>query len=159
MKNDLLMLRHTMLGTTIAVIGIGGFNAATELGKSYESQTSKPFHKHSQVFLQRAEFNATSGLAKEELVNALNWLDTNYPHDSFEYKNLKANLAFLSLQPTNSSVPPTVIESTQKSKKLIEINLDKRHSAYMPIAFLWITGTFLASFIIFFSKSSVTDKV
>lgn len=58
--------------------------------KSYNNYT-----QYCDIFLVRAGQAGTTGVAKEELEKAVNWLSANYSTQAFEYKDLKGNLNYL----------------------------------------------------------------
>ncbi len=64
-----------------------------------------------EIFLERASKAGTTGVAKEELAKGVNWLESKSITQSFEYKDLKANLDYLEQQPRNLAMPITITDS------------------------------------------------
>ena len=64
-----------------------------------------------EVSLKRASNAGTTGVATEELAKAVNWLESKSLTQSFEYKDLKANLDYLEQQSGNLAMPITITGS------------------------------------------------
>lgn len=94
------------------------------------------------VFLNRAGTAGTTGIARPELVRAVSFLETNRLTQSFEYKDLKANLNYLESQPDNSLMPAVVKDSINKNAVTIESEQTKKLNAALGCLFnLQITGS------------------
>lgn len=94
------------------------------------------------VFLNRAGTAGTIGIAKPELVRAVSFLETNRSTQSFEYRDLKANLNYLKSQPDNSLMPAVIKESINKNAVTIEREQTQKMNAALGSLFnLKITGS------------------
>ena len=64
-----------------------------------------------EIPLERASKAGTTGVAKEQLAKGVNWLESKSITQSFEYKDLKANLDYLEQQAGNLAMPVTITGS------------------------------------------------
>lgn len=78
------------------------------------------------IFLERAGTAGTTGIAEPELVKAVSFLETNRLTQSFEYKDLKANLAYLRSQPDNSLMPTVIKDSINSNTVAITDGENKK---------------------------------
>ena len=73
-----------------------------------------------EVFLERASQAGTTGVAKEELAKAVNWLESNSSTQDFEYRDLRANLDYLDGQPEDLAMPVSITGSISSNLENIE---------------------------------------
>lgn len=94
------------------------------------------------IFLKRAGTAGTTGVAEPELVKAVSFLETNHLTQSFEYKDLKANLDYLKNQPDNSLMPTVIKDSIKNNTVAIEKEENKKWQQSLGSLFsLGITGS------------------
>jgi hypothetical protein len=107
----------------IAFIVLCGYGFSQGM-KSIDSDDEK-YNKYNQdckIFLERAGYAGTIGVAQDELEVAVTWMKTNYSTQAFEYKDLKANLDYLKKQPKEGVVPIAIKDSIKQNS----ITLEKR---------------------------------
>jgi len=108
----------TLIITGVAAYGFGCYQSMTTLTKAnaeYDQYTN-----NCQVFLSRAKSAGTTGIARAELDKGLSSLKQNYPQDSFEYRDLKADEVYLESQNQNSPLPTSIKDSIDNSRNLID---------------------------------------
>jgi len=108
----------TLIITGIAVYGFGCYKAvptSIKAGTEYDQYTN-----NCQVFLSRAKSAGTTGIARSELDKGLAWLKQNYPQDSFEYRDLKADEVYLESQNQNTPLPTSIKDSIDNSSNLVD---------------------------------------
>jgi len=108
----------TLIITGIAVYGFGCYQSMTTLTKA--NAEYEKYAENCQVFLSRAKSAGTTGIARSELDKGLAWLKQNYPQDSFEYRDLKANEVYLQSQNQNTLLPTSIKDSIDNSSNLID---------------------------------------
>jgi len=121
--NDLrtrVILRSVTTITAIACVTFGAFklNERYEIGIKSDA-AHQNYVKNCQVLLQNAALSGTIDTSRPELEKAENWLKVNYDQNSFEYKDLRADLNYLRQQPPNSILPVSIVNSIQHSSQLI----------------------------------------
>lgn len=105
--------------------------------KKYNQYTQK-----CSIFLKRAGTAGTTGIAEPELVKAVSWLETNHLTQSFEYKDLQANLGYLKNQPDKLLMPAVIKDSINKNTVAIESEQTKKLNQALGSLFrLEITGS------------------
>ena len=73
-----------------------------------------------EIFLNRASKAGTTGVASAELARGVDWLNSHYSNQSFEYRDLKANLDYLQKQPGNLVMPVTITDSISSNLENIK---------------------------------------
>lgn len=120
--------------------------AAINAYNSYDKYTQE-----CKIFLERAGSAGTTGVAEEELAKAVNWLKVNYSTQSFEYKDLQANLNYLQKQPEDSVLSVVIRDSIKQNTNVIKNVQSKERDAgsfgleliiILPIATLLTIVTF-----------------
>ena len=99
--------------------------------------------ENAQPFLRNASNAGTNNVAGEELEKAWVWVEKNYPQDSFEYLELRADLAFLKRQEPFTAVPQIVRESLETTVDRIdttasENSFESVFDQVMTIFILWL---------------------
>lgn len=119
--------------------------------KSINSDDEK-YNKYTQeckIFLERAGYAGTIGVAQDELEVAVTWMKTNYSTQAFEYKDLKANLDYLKKQPKKGVVPIAIKDSikqnsitleTEKFREISTQNSAIKHMFMVVIGALLVLG-------------------
>lgn len=96
------------------------------------------YKKECEIFLERASKAGTTGVASVELARGVNWLESKSLTQSFEYKDLKANLDYLQKQPGNLAMPVTITGSISSNlenieEKQLKIQISFRNNLYWSI--------------------------
>ena len=134
----------TLIITGVAAYGFGCYKAVPTLTKANAEYEN--YAENCQVFLSRAKSAGTTGIARSELDKGLSWLKQNYPQDSFEYRDLKADELYLQSQSQNSPLPASIKDSIHNSSSLIDSielkKIDKLLLGVTPIL-LWPLLIFL----------------
>ncbi|WP_160296012.1 hypothetical protein [Aliterella atlantica] len=108
-------------------------------------QEYQRYTQECRVFLERVGTAGTIGVAEPELVKVVSFLKTNHLAQSFEYKDLQANLAYLKSQPDNSLMPGAIKESISKNTVAIEEAQTKKLNQDLKSLFsLEIAGSVMA---------------
>ncbi len=115
-----VILRSVTTITAITCVTLGAFklNERYEIGIKSDA-AHQNYVKNCQVLLENAALSGTIDTSRSELEKAENWLKVNYDRDSFEYKDLRADLNYLRQQPPNSILPVSIVNSIQHSSQLI----------------------------------------
>lgn len=108
-------------------------------------QEYQRYTQECRVFLERVGTAGTIGVAEPELVKVVSFLKTNRLTQSFEYKDLQANLAYLKSQPDNSLMPSVIKDSISKNTAAIEEAQTKKLNQDLKSLFsLEIAGSVMA---------------
>jgi hypothetical protein len=129
-----------------------------------DSEKYNKYNQECKIFLEKAGYAGTIGVAQDELEVAVNWLKINYSTQTFEYKDLEANLAYLKKQPKEGIVPTAIKDSIKQNSIFIEKEKDRGLSAqsfifkYIPtviMALLLILG--LSSLFVLFEENILDE--
>lgn len=132
------------------------------------SQYENEFRQNADQFIENAGNAGTTKIAQSELAKSMSWLQSKYPKDRFEYKDLEVDLKTLEKLPVESVLPLSIKQSIKKDLELITntvneqaANIYKRgnfnlHKWYMIESFACFFSLTIASYIaIFISKKII----
>lgn len=125
-------VRRKAVAITLNIILVVSCGYGLYQGKKSIDNDSRKYNQYSQeckIFLEKAAYAGTIGVAQDELKVAVNWLKVNYSTQAFEYKDLKANLDYLKKQPKDLLVPVTIKDSIKQNSVFIEREKNKERSA------------------------------
>jgi hypothetical protein len=128
----------------IVLCGYGFYQGMKSINSDEEKHNK--YTQECKIFLERAGYAGTIGVAQDELEVAVTWMRTNYSTQTFEYKDLKANLDYLKQQPKEGVVPIAIKDSIKQNSITLGKEKFKKISAQKSAIkgmFMVITGTLL----------------
>ena len=129
--------------TSIVLCGYGLYQGIKSINN--DSEKYNKYNQECKIFLEKAGYAGTIGVAQNELEVAVNWLKINYSTLAFEYKDLKANLDYLKKQPKDLLVPMAIKDSIKQNSIFIG---KVRETPAQVSAFKQISIVFMASLLI-----------